>query len=242
MRIVRLLCFVLGSVAFALTVGTFLPVEARVWPAPVPLNEAFFGIAHVIDGDTIQVGETRVRLDGIDAPESAQTCKRASGEEWPCGTEATRAMRAMAEQKTIVCRNHGLDIYGRTLGTCFSGNVNVNAEMVRLGLAWAFVKYSTAYTTEEAIARRAKTGIWQGEALPAWDFRARQWAGAQIASAVQHAPQGCPIKGNVTPNGRIYHMPWGRWYAKVKMDGHPEKRWFCSETEAQQAGWRPSYQ
>lgn len=242
MRIVRLSCFVLGSVAFALTISIFVPVEARVWPAPVPLNESFSGLARVIDGDTIEVGVTRVRLDGIDAPESTQTCKRATGEAWPCGTEATRAMRALAEQKTIVCRNHGLDTYGRTLGTCFAGAVNINAELVKLGLAWAYVKYSTAYTTEEAIARRAKAGIWQGEALPAWDFRARQWAGAQTANAAAQAPSECPIKGNVNANGRIYHMPWGRWYGKVRMDGHPEKRWFCTETEAQQAGWRASYQ
>ena len=236
MLTLRSLCFVLASVAFALVFSTFRPVEARVWPAPVPLNQDFTGLAHVIDGDTIHVGDTRVRLDGIDAPEATQMCKRATGEEWACGSEATHAMRLMVEGREVVCRNHGLDKYGRTLGTCVANGRNVNAELVKLGLAWAYVKYSTAYTTEEADARRAKTGIWQGDAVPAWDYRAKAWAHSD-----EQAPAGCPIKGNVTANGHIYHMPWSPWYAKVRIDGHPEKRWFCSETEAQQAGWRPAY-
>ena len=237
MHISRSWCFAVASVAFALVFGTFIPVEARIWPAPVPFNQDFAGITHVIDGDTIHVGDTRVRLEGIDAPESNQTCKRATGEDWACGSEATRAMRAMAEGREVVCRNHGLDKYGRTLGTCFAQGRSVNAEMVKLGLAWAYVKYSTAYTTEEAEARRAKLGVWQGEAMPAWDFRARAWARTE-----EVAPANCPIKGNVTANGHIYHMPWSRWYDKVRIDGHPGKRWFCSETEAQQAGWRAAYQ
>lgn len=232
----RTLCFVLASVAFALISGHFLSAEARVWPAPVPLNQDFAGITRVIDGDTIHVGDTRVRLEGIDAPESNQTCKRMTGEDWACGTEATRAMRAMAEGREVTCRNHGLDKYGRTLGTCFVDGRDINAAMIKLGLAWAYVKYSTVYVTQEAQARTAKIGIWQGEALPAWDFRARAWSLTE-----EQAPAGCPIKGNITANGHIYHMPWSAWYDKVRIDGHPGKRWFCSETEAQQAGWRPAY-
>ena len=240
MLTLRSLCFVSASVAFALVCSTLLlPVEARVWPAPVPTNHDFAGVTRVIDGDTIHVGDTRVRLDGIDAPESTQTCKRATGEDWACGTEATHAMRLMAEGRDVVCRNHGLDKYGRTLGTCFVDGRNINAEMVKLGLAWAYVKYSTAYTTEEADARRAKRGVWQGDAVAPWDFRARAWAQGEVQD---HAPANCPIKGNVTANGHIYHMPWGRWYDKVRMDGHAQKRWFCTETEAQQAGWRPAMQ
>ena len=236
MLTLRTLCFGLASVAFALISGPSLIVEARVWPAPVPLNQDFAGRARVIDGDTIHVGDTRVRLEGIDAPESTQTCKRATGEDWACGTDATHALRLMVEGREVVCRNHGLDKYGRTLGTCFIEGRDINAEMIKLGLAWAYVKYSSAYVAEEAQARRAKSGIWQGDALPAWDFRALAWTKSD-----ELAPRGCPIKGNVTANGHIYHMPWSQWYDKVRIDGHPGKRWFCSETEAQQAGWRPAH-
>lgn len=236
MTIPRSCYFALGPVAFALASNLSVSVWARTWPAPVPVNQDFAGVTRVIDGDTIEVGDTRVRLEGIDAPESNQTCKRANGEDWPCGTEATRAMRAMAEGRELRCRNNGLDKYGRTLGTCFAGGRDINAEMIKLGLAWAYVKYSTAYVQEEAQARAAKLGIWQGEAMPAWDFRALAWA-----KTAELAPNGCAIKGNVTANGHIYHMPWSPWYDKVRIDGHPGKRWFCSETEALQAGWRPAY-
>ena len=51
---------------------------------------------------------------------------------------------------------------------------------------------------------------------------------------------GCAIKGNVTRNGRIYHMPWSPWYGQVTIDETQGKRWFCSETEAMAAGWRPA--
>ena len=68
----------------------------------------------------------------------------------------------------------------------------------------------------------------------AWDYRASRWAEYD-----KTAPEGCPIKGNVNSHGeRIYHMPWGRDYAKVKMDLTKGKHWFCSEGEAEKAGWR----
>ena len=230
-----LLCLAV-PVAFALVSSHTLPVTARTSPAPVPIHQDFAGVARVIDGDTIHVGDTRVRLEGIDAPETTQTCKRPTGEDWACGHEANRAMRHMAEGREVVCRNNGLDKYGRTLATCFVDGLDVSKEMVKRGLAWAFVRYSTIYVAEEAVARAAKLGIWQGEALPAWDFRARSWAKVE-----EQAPNGCAIKGNVTANGHIYHMPWSPWYDKVRIEGHSSKRWFCSEAEAIQAGWRPAY-
>lgn len=236
MLTLRSLCCGLLPVAFALVTSHLSPAAARSYPAPVPINQDFAGLTRVIDGDTIHVGDTRIRLEGIDAPESNQTCKRADGSEWPCGTEATRAMRAMVEGREVVCRNHGLDLYGRTLATCFIGNRNINEDMVRRGLAWAYVKYSRAYVSEETAARQAKLGVWQGEATPPWEFRAQAWG-----RSAEQAPTGCPIKGNVTAGGRIYHMPWSPWYGKVRIDGHPGKRWFCTETEAQAAGWRPAF-
>ena len=54
------------------------------------------------------------------------------------------------------------------------------------------------------------------------------------------APQGCAIKGNVTAHGKIYHMPWSPWYARIKMDPDKGRRWFCTEAEAVAAGWRPA--
>ena len=78
--------------------------------------------------------------------------------------------------------------------------------------------------------------------------RAENWALCQVEAAGERcwqvaeaaAPKGCAIKGNVSANGRIYHMPWDPWYEKVKMDERRGKRWFCSQEEAASAGWRPA--
>ena len=198
------------------------------------------GVLRVVDGDTIVLGATRIRLEGIDAPETTQDCNKPDGRAWKCGDEATRQLVKLIAGRPVVCDDLGLEKYGRTLGRCFAGGTNLNAEMVRAGYAWAFVRYSNAYINQEAEAKAARAGVWQGEAIPAWDFRARSWAVAET-----NAPSGCTIKGNVTNSGRIYHMPWSPWYEKVRMEDESSsnikgKRWFCSEAEALAAGWRPA--
>lgn len=193
------------------------------------------GMAHAIDGDTITLDGARIRLEGIDAPESSQTCGKRWGGTWPCGAEATQALASLVAAKRVTCAKRGFDKYGRILADCRVGELGINAEMVRRGLAWAFVRYSTAYVGLESEAKAAQRGIWQGPAIPAWDYRAQRWAGAETS-----APSGCAIKGNVTRHGRIYHMPWSPWYGQVNMGNDPQKRWFCSEAEALAAGWRPA--
>jgi endonuclease YncB( thermonuclease family) len=196
---------------------------------------AAIGTATVVDGDTIAISGLRVRLEGIDAPEVGQTCGSATtGLLWRCGTEASGALSRFIRGKDVRCEPRGLDKYGRTLGVCFLGDQDINAWMVRQGYAWAFVKYSVKYVKEEEMARAQRLGIWQGEAALPWDYRAQRWAHAE-----PQAPNGCAIKGNVTANGKIYHMPWSPWYAQIKMDPERGKRWFCSEAEAIAAGWRP---
>lgn len=233
----RLLARQLAALAFAgllavglLVLGPNLVIAGKY--------EVLQGDARVVDGDTIVLGTTRIRLEGIDAPETTQACGRRGAGQWPCGHEAIRKLTQLIGTNLVRCEDQGLDKYGRTLGRCFAGTVNLNAEMVRTGYAWAFVRYSQAYVAQEAEARAAGLGIWQGDAMPAWAFRARAWALAEV-----QAPGGCTIKGNVTSSGRIYHMPWSPWYEKVRMDDEGRgasrgKRWFCSEDEAVAAGWR----
>lgn len=217
----------------ALTGALALGVAALI-PAPdATARTALTGTAHIIDGDTIDITGTRVRLEGIDAPEMAQSCGRPAGS-WECGKAAAEALRRMTANREVSCEDRGADTYGRMLGVCFIDGRDINAELVRAGLAWAFVKYSQSYVGEEAQARAAHLGIWQGAAQPAWEFRARRWSGAEAT-----APQGCAIKGNISANGRIYHMPWSVWYDKVRIDPANGERWFCSEAEALAAGWRP---
>jgi endonuclease YncB( thermonuclease family) len=130
------------------------------------------GLAHVIDGDTIDVAGTRVRLDGIDAPESAQTCMMAA-HSYRCGDTATRALADFIQEHDVRCEPTGHDRYGRTLARCriADDNVNVNAWMVRQGWAVAYRHYSSAYIPEELLARAANRGLWAGTFQMPWDFR-----------------------------------------------------------------------
>lgn len=229
-----------GSVAIALALLGHLPAPSTVAaPAPgdaKPLHGSVLsGRATVIDGDTLEIAGERVRLEGIDAPEMAQTCGRKWFGQWGCGRAAANTLKSLVGTRRIDCQSAGRDKYGRMLGWCSVDGRDINREMVREGMAWAFVKYSRRYEAVEAEARTAKAGIWQGDAQPAWVYREQHW---QVAETV--APQGCAIKGNITSNGRIYHPPWSAWYAKVKVEPEKGERWFCSEAEAAEAGFRPA--
>jgi endonuclease YncB( thermonuclease family) len=212
-------------------------------------SQAIVGTAEITDGDSIKINGTSIRLHGIDAAEMSQTCTAAPATTrfmvhepgtWNCGLEARRALARLIGNAEVSCVETTIDRYGRTVARCRAGETNLNAEMVRQGQAWAFVKYSTDYVEIEKEARAARRGIWQADTQTAWDYRAGKWQAAQVK-----APEGCTIKGNVTWTGeRIYHLPWSPWYGTVKMDTASSqrkgKRWFCSETEALAAGWRPS--
>jgi len=195
------------------------------------------GIASVADGDTLDIGPIRIRLHGIDAPEAGQTCRRANGKSWQCGTEATNRLAELVEGREIECSARDRDAYGRIVATCMVDGLDVNATLVEEGLAWAFVRYTDDFAEHEAKARAASLGIWQGEAEAPWDYRANLWE-----RAAEAAPRpGCPIKGNISRDGeRIYHTPWSPWYKRTKIDESAGERWFCDEAEAIAAGWRPA--
>ena len=205
-----------------------LPVAAFVWC----MASVAYADVHVIDGDTIDLGATRYRLDGIDAPEHGQKCAAKQGE-WDCGNEATSAMFDLVDGKDIRCKALGDDGRNRVIAKCTADGRDIGGELVRTGFAWAFTKYSTAYVAQEAEARAAGLGIWQAPTIPAWQYRAEKWK-----SAEQVAPRGCPIKGNITSNGYIYHAPWSPWYDRTRVHEAKGERWFCSEEEAVAAGFR----
>ena len=96
----------------------------------------------------------------------------------------------MVENRSVSCEPRGLDKYGRTLAVCFVDGKDINAQMVRQGHAWAFVKYSQSYVKEEAQARAESLGIWQAESQPAWDYRAKRWAAAEAEGARRLRHQG----------------------------------------------------
>jgi len=214
------------------------------------------GIAHVSDGDTITVANTKIRLVGIDAPETDQICLNGQGAKWTCGIAARDRLSAIIGAREITCRLSDVDRYGRSLGTCYVDGADLNAWMVREGWALAFVRYSQVYAPDEAAARVNERGLWRGAFVAPWDWRHRglntlihgalsvpvtvRAALLAPASSADAPDPACTIKGNVNRNGEhIFHVPGQVAYARVNMAGGG-KRWFCSAEEAEAAGWRPA--
>lgn len=123
----------------------------------------------VVDGDSLEYGVDRIRLEGIDAPEYLQDCNDKYGNKYRCGIKSTEYLQSLLQGK-ISCHHFDKDRYGRHLSECFNGNgLSLNRQMVISG--WA-VSYGNQYTEEEKIARRAKLGIWQGKFMRPELFRA----------------------------------------------------------------------
>jgi endonuclease YncB( thermonuclease family) len=116
----------------------------------------------VVDGDSLRRGQADIRLYGIDAPEYRQTCADRSGRDYACGQQAAAALRTLIRGQTVACTSLETDRYGRAIATCQAGDLGINGEMVRLGWAVAYRRHSIAYLDEEAEARAARRGIWQG--------------------------------------------------------------------------------
>ncbi len=149
--------------AMVLAVAALVPVAAS--------SAEMTGKPRIIDGDTIVIGDQRIRLHGIDTPEARQTCQRQDGTEYRCGDMATFALAELIEEHWVTCKGDTTDRYGRLIGICVTGPVNLNAEMVRRGWALAYRRYSKDYVVEEDEARAAVRGMWQGRFVEPWEWR-----------------------------------------------------------------------
>ena len=193
------------------------------------------GPAKVVDGDTLKVAGERIRLHGIDAPESRQLCF-IDGKPWQCGKDAANILSDEIARQPVTCEDLGRDRYERIIAKCTVAGEDIGAWMVSEGLALAYRSYSLDYVDEEADAHAARRGIWASEFVKPWDWR----RGKRIA-ANENAPDQCHIKGNISSKSeRIYHVPGGQYYDRTKIDPSKGERWFCSEAEARAAGWRRS--
>jgi endonuclease YncB( thermonuclease family) len=256
-RSVLIAAILTGAVGFSLagcpsttttTIGNVHPPEtAPVTMAakaqPAPSHDTVVGRATVVDGDTIDVGGTRVRFNGIDAPESKQLCQDARGKNYRCGQAATKALDAwLAKSRPVTCTFVEWDRYGRFVGDCYRADGDAAAAwLVGAGHATDWPRHSGgAYANHQAEARQAKRGIWRGEFQLPWEWRAAQQVPKpEATSPVRLLSGSCDIKGNVSKKGeRIYHVPGQRFYDETVISSSNGERMFCTEDEARAAGWR----
>ena len=131
----------------------------------------------IIDADTIELKGTKVRLHGIDAPEMQQNCEDKNSKMYRCGVYARDALQALVEKmpdKIVQCQYSGKDFYGRLIGECSVGKININMWLVENGWALAYRKYSKKYVENENIAKSNHAGIWSGKFVKPWNWRRGQ--------------------------------------------------------------------
>jgi endonuclease YncB( thermonuclease family) len=146
-------------------------IRAALYPAAGVQRGVITGKAWVIDGDTVIIGRTHIRLLGIDAPESAQACTDANGNRWSCGHVATHELIQHIAGRPLRCESSGFDRYRRVLAVCaLPDGSDVNAWLVRQGLALAY-GHSSPYRGEEAQAQAERKGTWIGTFIPPWVWR-----------------------------------------------------------------------
>jgi len=133
------------------------------------------GIAKVSDGDTIKIDEERIRLLWIDAPETKQNCLNENKAEYACGLMSTEFLVNMANEKNVVCYYSKRDIYKRLLAECFVGEVSINKEMLRNGMAviYSFKKTDDRLKELQNEAKENERGIWKGSFELPQDYRKR---------------------------------------------------------------------
>lgn len=130
------------------------PIEPEIIASPYDITCKIVGIS---DGDTATCltndkNQIKLRLDQIDAPEQGQAF----------GNASKQALSNHIYQKEVGLKTKETDKYGRTVAEIFVDDININKEMVALGMAWAYREYvkDNEYLSLEDAARRASLGLW----------------------------------------------------------------------------------
>ena len=143
--------------------GLFLSMLLGLGQAAEPVK--------VIDGDSLFIGKTEIRLEGIDAPEYHQMCYDSENKAYPCGKEVYLALKKLVGTRPVRCEKVIIDKYRRQVSVCWLGKVNLNRWMVENGWAVAYTKYTDIYVPYEQQARQQRVGLWQGRFYKPWDWR-----------------------------------------------------------------------
>lgn len=210
--------------------------------APSDVSGVSFKVTRVIDGDTIEIeGGERVRYIGIDTPETVDPRKPVQ-----CfGVESSKKNKELVEGKMVRLEKDitDRDKYRRLLRYVWVGDTFVNLALVKEGYAYSYsyppdIAHQDQFIAAEREARETKMGLWN--ACPAGNNSTPSTPSVPIDNTSETAgSSSCLIKGNVSASGeKIYHLPGCGSYAKTRIDESHGERWFCSEGEAQTAGWR----
>jgi endonuclease YncB( thermonuclease family) len=230
-----------GCVAVLLGIATWSLVPGRMalsgaahitGSLPLIGGRTVEGRAVALAGDLLRIGPTVVKLAGVEVPEREQRCLRPGNRRWRCAEAAQDGLARITRGRTIKCDIKGTDAAGRASGICYDDSTDIGAALVKSGHAFAEQGFLARYGRQESQAQAAKIGLWSGEAERPASYRARTWEEAK-----RSAPDGCPIKGQVTGGARIYVLPWSPDYGRVRVSKSRGGRWFCSEQEAIAAGW-----
>lgn len=248
--VVLALIFMIGpmlNTESALTPAKFEPTAAAVSVASDEVREAqarstaadsasgmISGRATVVSGDTLRINGNRIRLAGIESPAAAQRCQTSDARTWNCGSSARSALERIVRRRTVTCTPVEANASGTTVANCTANEADIAEALVRNGHVFAASGLFATYGSTEAEARAARIGLWQGDAKHPEEWRKEIWDDAKRA-----APDGCPIKGRVRSSSRVYTMPWSDGY-DTRVRTERGDRWFCSEEEAQSAGFTSS--
>jgi endonuclease YncB( thermonuclease family) len=219
--------------------------------------------AIVRDGDTIQLGDVTYRLDGVDAPEFDQICINDQADPWSCGVEARDQLAKLIAGRNVHCDDLGPDklFRKRHAGVCMveGDSTSLNQQVAQIGLAISVEPSLKVHAKDDAAKAQAdKRGLWKGCFVAPQEFRLGKKDGALIGSSCRAdrdkeiravlfpedvaMPPSCAIKARfalrarVTGNVGVYQLQGCRTYAGFRPD-----RWFCSEDDAQAAGFRRAF-
>jgi endonuclease YncB( thermonuclease family) len=217
--------------------------------------------AIIKDGDTLRLGDTSFRLDGIDAPELDQVCLDEKGAVWACGIEARDRLSTLIGKRAVGCNDKGPDsVYPtRRIGICWieGDDLNLNQRLVREGWALNFEPYAKhRFKADQDDAQDNRRGLWKGcfstpQDLRRWNKSKAILFGSSCPSGARNLlfpdnpamPPGCSIKGKISLRAKItghrgiYHVEGCPSYRRTTTPN----RWFCSEQEARESGFRKAF-
>ena len=128
-----------------------------------------YGNPRIIDGDSLEIKNEKIRFLGIDAFEKKQECFRKDGTKYKCGESAISNLLMIISGQPVRCVTKKKDKYKRWLATCYIGKLDINENMVLYGNAFSYM--SKKYKTAENEAKKVSAGAWAGEFIFPWEWR-----------------------------------------------------------------------